>query len=56
MMITPSTIKNTTSTIKISGIFDVGFTNSMISQFISSLLKFEMTKRVDLGMMGDHYR
>ena len=54
MIMTPNTIKNTTSTIKINGIFDVGFTASMISQFVSSVLMFEMTKRVDFGMMGDH--
>lgn len=54
-MMTPRINKNTTSTIKIRGIFDVGFTWSIISHPISSNFMFEITKRSDLGIMGDHY-
>ena len=53
-MITPRISKNTTSTIKINGIFEVGLTQSMISHCVSSNLLFEITSSNDLGMIGDH--
>ena len=54
IIITASTIKNTTSTIKINGIFEVGFTRSIISQLVSSGAMFAITKSADFGMIGDH--